>query len=71
VFGANAFGLAWLVGLTVKNEAMLTIIFVGVTIILLMAASGLMTGKNAYTRHVDAGFGAAMLVIMIACQAIL
>jgi len=67
---AGTFLLAWVVGVTAKNEALLTIILITITMVVLNGASAFFTGKNAYVRHTDAGFTVAMVVIMIICQGI-
>jgi len=67
---AGTFLLAWVVGVTAKNEALLTIILIAVTIIVLNAAGAMFTNKKPYVRHVDAGFTLAMVVVMIICQGI-
>jgi len=67
---AGTFLLAWVVGVTAKNDALLTIILIMVTIVVLNGASALFLNKNAYVRHTDAGFTVAMVVIMIISQGI-
>ena len=66
----GTFLLAWTVGVTAQNDALLTIILITVTIIVLSGASGAFTGKSAYARHAEGGFTLAMVVIMIICQGI-
>ncbi len=63
--------LAWIVGVTAANNALLTLCLIVVTIILLMAAGGLYAKKSTYAILVEVGFVAAMTVIMVVCQAIL
>jgi hypothetical protein len=67
---AGTFLLAWVVGVTAKNDAILTIILIAVTMVVLNAASAMFTNKPAYVRHVDAGFTLAMVVLMIIVQGI-
>lgn len=67
----GTFLLAWLVGITAANDALATIILAGLTLIALMAASGLFTDKSAYAIAAETTYVAAMLVLMIAAQAIL
>lgn len=66
----GTFLLAWVVGVTAKNDALLTIILIAVTIVVLNNANALFTKKNAYVRRTDGGFTLAMVVIMIICQGI-
>ena len=63
--------LAWIVGVTAANNALLTLCLIVVTIILLMAAGGLYAKKSTYAILVEVGFVAAMTVIMVVCQAVL
>ena len=67
----GTFLLAWLVGVTASNNALLTIILVAVTYMVLQAASGKFTGKNNYAIGTEVGYTAAMVVLMIAVQGIL
>ena len=67
----GTFLLAWVVGITAANNALLTVILVTITIMVLMAAGGLFTGKSRYAIYTETGFVAAMVVVMIAVQAIL
>ena len=66
----GTFLLAWVVGVTAKNDALLTIILITATILVLNGASAFFTGKSAYVRYVEGGFTLAMVVIMIICQGI-
>ena len=68
---AGTFLLAWVVGVTAKNETLFTIVLITLTMIVLNGASVFFTDKNAYMRHTDAGYTVAMVVIMIICQGIL
>mgnify|MGYP002640446096 CR=1 FL=1 len=66
----GTFLLAWTVGVTASNDALLTIILFTVTMVVLAGASGFFTGKSAYARHAEGGFMVAMVVIMIICQGV-
>lgn len=66
----GTFLLAWLVGITAANEALLTIILITLTIVVLMTAGGLFSKKSSYAIATEAGFVVAMVVIMIVCQGI-
>lgn len=66
----GTFLLAWLVGVTASNNALLTIILVAITYIVLQAASGKFTGKSNYAIGTEVGFTAAMVVLMIIVQGI-
>ncbi len=68
---AGTFLLSWVVGITAKNNALLTIILVAVTIMALIAAGGNFTNKSRYAITAEAGFVAAMVIVMIAVQGIL
>lgn len=62
--------LAWLVGVTAANNALLTIILAAVTFMMLQAASGKFTGKSDYAILTEVGFIAIMVVVMIVVQGI-
>lgn len=66
----GTFLLAWVVGVTAKNDALLTVILMAVTIIVLILAGGYFSRKSAYARNTEAGFVLVMVVIMIVCQGI-
>ena len=66
----GTFLLAWVVGVTASNDALLTIILITAMMIVLNGAGAFFTGKTAYVRHTDGGFTLAMVVIMIICQGI-
>mgnify|MGYP003349415866 FL=1 len=68
---AGTFLLAWLVGITAAHEALFTIILIALTIMMLLAAGGFFTKKSGYAIATEAGFVAAMVVVMIAVQAAL
>ena len=63
--------LAWLVGITAAHNALATIILIVITIIALIVANGLFVSKSNYAIATEAGFVAAMAVVMIAVQGIL
>lgn len=63
--------LAWVIGVTAVNNALITMILIVVTVILLMAAGGLYVKKSNYAIAVESGFVAAMTVIMVVCQGVL
>ncbi len=67
----GTFLLSWLVGVTAKNNALLTIILAAVTFMVLVDASGHFTKKSTYARLTEMGFIAAMVVVMIIVQGIL
>jgi multidrug transporter EmrE-like cation transporter len=67
----GTFLLAWLVGVTAKNNALLTIILAAVTFMVLIDASGHFSKKSAYARLTEMGFVAAMVVVMVIVQGIL
>lgn len=66
----GVFLMSWVVGITAKNDQLITILLVALTLIFLVAANGFFTKKSAYARHTEVGFIAAMTVVMIACQGI-
>ena len=65
------FLLAWVVGVTAANDALVTIILVTVTIAALMAAGGMFARKSRYAIVTEAGFVVVMVVIMILIHAVL
>ena len=67
----GTFLLAWLVGITAAHNALATIILVFVTIMALIVSGGIFSSKSNYAIATEAGFIAAMAVVMIAVQAIL
>jgi len=67
----GTFLLAWVVGVTAANNALLTVILVVATIVALMLAGSLFTLKSRYAMFAEAGFVVAMAVIMIAVQGLL
>jgi len=67
----GTFGLAWIVGVTAANMALLTIILIVLTIVFLLMANGLFSNSSRYTVTTEVGFVVAMAVIMIASQGLL
>ena len=63
--------LAWVVGVTAANDALLTIILVTLTIVALIVSGGLFAQKSGYAIATEAGYIVVMVVIMIVCQAVL
>ena len=66
----GTFLLAWVVGVTAANDALLTVILITVTMLVLNGASAFFTGKTAYVRNTEGGYTLAMVVIMIIFQGI-
>jgi hypothetical protein len=67
----GTFLLAWVVGVTAANNALLTIILIVAAIAALMLAGSLFTLKSSYAMSTEAGFVIAMAAVMIAVQGIL
>ena len=67
----GTFLLAWLVGIGAAHNALAMTILIALTIIVLFVANGLFGSKSTYAIAVEAGFVAAMAIVMIAVQAIL
>lgn len=67
----GTFLLAWVVGVTAANNALLTVILVVATIVALMLAGSLFTLKSSYAIFTETGFVVAMAAIMIAVRGIL
>jgi hypothetical protein len=65
------FLLAWLVGIGAAHNALATTVLIVLTIIALFIANGLFGSKSNYAIATEAGFVAAMAVVMIAVQGIL
>jgi uncharacterized protein DUF1761 len=65
------FLLAWLVGIGAAHNALATTILIVLSIIALFIANGLFGSKSNYAIATEAGFVAAMAVVMIAVQGIL
>jgi Protein of unknown function (DUF1761) len=64
------FLLAWLVAITAGQNALSTIILIALTIIVFIVSNGLFAKKSNYAIGVEAGFIAAMTLVMIAVQGI-
>lgn len=67
----GTFLLAWVVGITAAQNALLTIILIAAAFVVLIAANGMFSMKSRYAITTEAGFIAAMAVVMIAVQGIL
>ena len=67
----GTFMLSWLVGITAAHNALATILLIFATIIALIIANGIFVSKSSYAIATEAGFVAAMAVVMIGVQAIL
>ncbi len=70
VQAVGTFLLAWIVGITAGNNALLTIILVAITLMTLMAASGLYCKKSKASILIEVGYVFTMVVVMIICQGI-
>lgn len=66
----GTFLLAWVVGITAANNALLTIILIVLTIVILQVSGGYFTKKGGSAIVIDAGFIVAMAVVMIIVQGI-
>ena len=62
--------LAWLVGVTAKSDALLTIVLAVVCFIALKAAGDLFSQKQWPAVVVDGGYLLTMSLIMIVCQGV-
>ena len=67
----GTFLLAWLVGITAAHNALATIILIVAAIVVLIIANGMFASKGSHAIAIEAGFIAAMAVVMIAVQGIL
>jgi len=67
----GTFLLAWLFGVTAKNNALLTIILVVLTLIAFTASSGQYVKKSSAAILIEAGYIVAMAVVLFVVQAIL
>ncbi len=65
------FFLSWAVGVAAVHYGLMAVILIVVTIILIVAANGLFILKNHFAIAVEAGFIAAMAVLMILAQQVL
>ena len=71
---AQAFGTflyAWVIGITAKNDMLITAILIIFAIATLIKANGLFAGKGMYAVVVETTFIIAMGVVMIATHAVL
>jgi Protein of unknown function (DUF1761) len=66
----GTFLLAWLVGITAGQNALLIIILIVMTIVAFVIANGLFTKKSAYAMSAESGFIVVMAVVMIVVQGI-
>jgi hypothetical protein len=67
----GTFLLAWLIGITAGQNALFTAILIVLMAIVLIVGNGLFARKNNYAIATEAGFIAAMALVMIAAQGIL
>lgn len=65
------FGLAWLIGITVAGETLLTISLILITLILFIVSNGKFAQKSNAAVAIEGSFIFAMGVLMLICQAIL
>ncbi len=68
---AGLFLMSWFVAVTAANDALAIVILATLAFTALAGAGAMFSGKNAYARHVDAGYWLVALVIMIAANAVL
>jgi len=66
----GTFLLAWVIGVTETTNSLVTAILITLTIAVLIKANGLFSGKSRYAVVTESGYVLAMVVIMIAAQAI-
>lgn len=66
----GTFLLAWVIGITETTGSILFAVLIAVTIAVIVKANGLWAGKSKYAIVVESGFVIAMVVVMIAAQAI-
>ena len=64
-------GLAWVVAVTAKTDALMTIILIVITFVLIQISGGFFIKKSGYAIATDAGYIVAMAVIMFAAHVIL
>lgn len=62
--------MAWVIGITAANEALLTAGLIVVTITVLLTAGSLFHQNNRFAVTTESGFVVVMAVIMILCQAL-
>lgn len=65
------FLLAWVVGVTAANDALLTVILITLTIAALMGAGGLFAKKSTGAIAIESGFVIAMVAVMIVVHALI
>jgi len=65
------FFLAWIIGVTAANEALMTAFLVLITITLLIAANGVFAKKSSAAIWIESSFIIVMGIVMIACHAVL
>lgn len=66
----GTFLLAWVIGVTAANNALLTAILIVLTIVFLFIAGGLYCKKSRYAIATEAGYVVVMALVMIVCQGI-
>ena len=62
------FLLSWVIGITAASNSLFTAILITLTIVCLMAASGLFCQKSRYAIATETGFIVVMVAVMIVCQ---
>jgi hypothetical protein len=67
----GTFLLAWLIGITARENMLLTAILIAVTIAALIKAGGLFGQKNMYVVVVESTFVLAMVFVMIVVHVVL
>ena len=65
------FFLAWIVGITAAHEALLTMVLITLMIVFLIISNGLWGNKGRTAIAIEASAVVVMVVLMIACQALL
>lgn len=68
---AGTFFLSWLIGITARENMLMTALLVAVTAATLIKANGLFAQKSYYAIVVESTFVLAMVAVMIAVHAIL
>lgn len=68
---AATFLLAWVVGITATQGALILAILIALTVALFVVSAGLFAKKSSYAIAVEAGFVLAMVAVMILAQAVL
>lgn len=66
----GTFFMAWVIGITVTTESLLTAILITLTIAMIVKSNGLYAKKSHGAITVECGFIIAMAVVMIAAQGI-